>query len=70
MASKMILNSDEIVVCPKCSHGFPIEQGITRQTIDEREREYEKTLAAESERRGDGCQKRQLRMPRRNTSPR
>jgi hypothetical protein len=48
MASNIMLSSEEIVVCPKCSHKFPIEQGITKQTIEQREREYDKVFQERS----------------------
>ena len=40
MASNIILSSEDTIICPKCSHKFPIEQGTTRQTIEQHERDY------------------------------
>jgi len=44
MGSNIIISSDEIVVCPKCSNKFPIELGITRQVVEQHEEEYERVL--------------------------
>lgn len=48
MPSNIILSSEEIVICPKCSHKFPIEQGITRQTIEQHESEYDRVFQERS----------------------
>ena len=29
MAQKIILSSEELIVCPKCQYKFPIGEGIT-----------------------------------------
>jgi len=47
MSNKIILASDEPIVCPKCSHKFPLHLGITQQTIEKYESEYEAVFAAE-----------------------
>ena len=47
MSNKIILSPDEPIVCPKCGHGFPLHLGITQQTIDKYESEYEATFVAE-----------------------
>ncbi len=44
MVSKIIINSEETVICPKCSANFPIAQGITKQTIEEHEKAYEAVI--------------------------
>lgn len=44
MQNKIILNSDEAIVCPKCSHEFTLGEGITRQTIDRHADEFEALL--------------------------
>ena len=41
MSQKVIVNSDETIVCPKCSEKFPLDKGITRQTMEKYENEYE-----------------------------
>jgi hypothetical protein len=41
MSQKVIVNSDETIVCPKCSDKFPLDKGITRQTMEKYENEYE-----------------------------
>jgi hypothetical protein len=49
MSSKIMISSDEIVVCPKCSNKFPVEQGITRQTVEQHEKEYERVIQERSD---------------------
>lgn len=44
--NKIIIASDEAIVCPKCRHGFPLDAGITRQTIERYESEFEEVFAA------------------------
>jgi hypothetical protein len=62
MPGKIIIASDVEIVCPKCSHHFPLDQGITRQTIeryeadfdaalDTRRKELEDSLSKEAERK-------------------
>lgn len=43
----IIVASEELVVCPKCNHKFPLHSGITQQTIEKYESEYEAVFAAE-----------------------
>lgn len=47
MSNKIILSPDEPIACPKCSHRFPLRLGITQQTIEKYESEYESVFAAE-----------------------
>jgi len=47
MTAKIIINASETVVCPKCAERFPLDQGITRQTMEK----YERDVAAEFARR-------------------
>ncbi len=49
MPSKIILSSEEIIVCPNCQHKFALEDGITRQTIERYEQEFETALKERSE---------------------
>ena len=42
MPAKIILSSHETIVCPKCSEKFPLHQGITKQTMEKYEKEFEK----------------------------
>ena len=44
---KIIITADETIVCPKCTHHFPLDQGITRQTIERYESEFEQAFAAQ-----------------------
>jgi hypothetical protein len=41
MATRIILSSDEAILCPKCAESFLLHQGITQQTIQKYEREFE-----------------------------
>ena len=41
MASKIIINSDESIICPHCSKNFLLNEGIAKQTIEKYESEYE-----------------------------
>lgn len=41
MATKIILTSEEAIICPKCTESFPLHQGITKQTIQRYEKEFE-----------------------------
>lgn len=45
MDQKIILGASETVTCPKCSHTFPLDKGITRQTIQRYEHEFDDSLA-------------------------
>jgi hypothetical protein len=45
MTQKIIIAADESIVCPKCDHHFPLDQGITRQTIERYESEFELVFA-------------------------
>lgn len=44
MHEKIILDADEHIVCPKCTHEFSLGDGITRQTIDRHTEEFEALL--------------------------
>ncbi len=48
MASKIILTDDELVTCPKCSNKFPLHHGITRQTLDKYEEEFNNEIKRQS----------------------
>lgn len=45
MTQKIIITSNETIVCPKCGHHFPLDLGITRQTIERYEAEFDKAFA-------------------------
>lgn len=45
MLDKIIISAIEPIVCPKCTHHFPLDQGITRQTIERYESEFEQAFA-------------------------
>ena len=46
MDHKIMVLADEPIVCPKCSHEFPLQEGITRQAIDRHADEFEAVLRA------------------------
>ncbi len=50
MPQKIILSSEEKIVCPNCQHKFALEDGITRQTIERYEQEFETALQERSDR--------------------
>jgi hypothetical protein len=47
MTRKIIIAAEEEIVCPKCDHHFPLGDGITRQTIERYESEFEDAFAAQ-----------------------
>lgn len=48
MNSYIILNTEEVVVCPKCTNRFLIEEGISKQTIEKYKDEYKAVLQENS----------------------
>lgn len=47
MDNKIIITANEPITCPKCQHHFPLDQGITRQTIERYETEFVEAFATE-----------------------
>ena len=47
MQNKIIITATEPITCPKCGHNFPLDAGITRQTIERYESEFAEAFAAE-----------------------
>lgn len=47
MERKIIIAADEVITCPQCDHHFPLDQGITRQTIERYESEFDEAFAAQ-----------------------
>jgi hypothetical protein len=47
-SQKIILSSDELIACPHCQHKFEIGQGITRQTIERYEQDFDAVLKERS----------------------
>lgn len=45
MQKNIIISATEEIVCPKCGHHFPLDHGITRQTIERYESEFEEAFA-------------------------
>ena len=42
MARPIIVDGAERVACPKCNHGFPLSEGISRQAIERHAEEFER----------------------------
>ncbi|MEI7995477.1 MAG: DUF2130 domain-containing protein [Methylococcaceae bacterium] len=49
MSHKIIISSEEQIVCPECQHKFELGQGITRQTIEKYELDFEASLKERTE---------------------
>jgi hypothetical protein len=47
MTRKIIIAASESVVCTKCGHQFSLDEGISRQTIERYESEFEQSFAAQ-----------------------
>jgi hypothetical protein len=47
MTRKIIIAAEEEIVCPKCSHHFPLSESITRQTIERYESEFDEVFSAQ-----------------------
>lgn len=47
MTRKIIIAASESVVCTKCNHQFSLDQGISRQTIERYETEFEQNFAVQ-----------------------
>src|SRR6185503_15887847 len=45
MARTIIVDGGQRIACPKCNHGFPLSEGISRQTIERYADEFERGLA-------------------------
>src|SRR5688572_15987905 len=45
MARTIIVEAEEKVACPKCSHRFPLSEGISRQAIERHAADLERALA-------------------------
>lgn len=57
MSQKIIISADEPITCPKCRHHFALDQGITRQTIEGYESEFEQAFAAQRKEMEDAMAK-------------
>src|SRR5687768_2343041 len=44
MARTIIVEAEEKVACPKCSHRFPLSEGISRQAIERHAADLERAL--------------------------
>lgn len=49
MSKRIILNADEIITCPDCSHEFQLRDGITQQTIERYADDFDSAMAEERE---------------------
>src|SRR5688572_10421332 len=45
MARTIIVEADEKVACPKCSHRFPLSEGLSRQAIERHAGEFNRAVA-------------------------
>jgi len=45
MARTIIVQAEEQVACPRCSHRFPLSEGISRQAIERHAEEFDRALA-------------------------
>src|SRR5687767_9370492 len=45
MARTIIVDGGQKIACPKCNHGFPLSEGISRQTIERYADDFERSLA-------------------------
>lgn len=50
MSRSIIISGAEEVACPKCSHDFPLSEGISRQTIERYADDYDRALAEQKKR--------------------
>ncbi|MBU1689919.1 MAG: DUF2130 domain-containing protein [Gammaproteobacteria bacterium] len=57
MMNKIIIAATEPIVCPKCDHHFTLDQGITRQTIERYETEFDEEFAAQRKALEEGLAK-------------
>src|SRR3989449_11614257 len=46
MARTIIVDGGEKIASPKCNHGFPLSEGISRQTIERYAADFERSVAA------------------------
>jgi hypothetical protein len=47
---RIIIAAEEPIGCPKCGHGFPLSEGISRQAIERHAEEHERALGTEKKR--------------------
>src|SRR3954471_3505463 len=45
MTRTILIAAEEPAACPKCSHRFPLAEGLSRQAIERHAEEHEKALA-------------------------
>jgi hypothetical protein len=50
MNKTIIVAAEEAIGCPKCGHGLPLTEGISRQTIERHADGHKRALAAERKR--------------------
>ena len=55
--NKIIIAATESIVCPKCAHHFPLDQGIQRQTIERYKAEFDEALTAQRKELEEGLSK-------------
>lgn len=47
MTKKIIIAADEEIMCPKCTHHFPLSESISRQTIERYESELDEAFSVQ-----------------------
>jgi len=47
MSKKIIIAADEEIICPKCTHHFPLSESISRQTIERYESELDEAFSVQ-----------------------
>ena len=57
MTRSIVIAADEELACPKCGHHYALDQGITRQTIERYEADFEATLKVRREELEDSLAK-------------
>ena len=49
MSQRIVIDPNDPVTCPDCSHEFPLVQGISHHLIERYEEEYDQKLSEERE---------------------
>jgi len=65
MATKIILTSDEVVLCPKCGENSPLHQCIAQHTIHKYEKEFEDAIDSREQEMREELRKEEERRARR-----
>ncbi len=65
MSTKIILTSEEVIQCPKCTEQFALHQGIAKHTIERYEREFEAAIDSREQEIREEIRKEEERRARR-----